>query len=99
MNADSLIIRNVRHFDLDAVLVLNQSEVPHVGSIDADRVRWYENNANYFRVAEAGDELAAYLADVPIRASDALVPAADVIPAAAVDALITEEGAAAEARG
>jgi methylthioribose-1-phosphate isomerase len=44
-------------------------------------------------------ELAAYLADVPIRASDALVPAADVIPAAAVDALITEEGAAAEARG
>ena len=44
-------------------------------------------------------ELAAYLADVPIRTSDALVPAADVIPAAAVDALITEEGVAAEARG
>ena len=61
MDADQLIIRDVQHADLDAVLVLNQSEVPHVGSIDVDRMRWYANNASYFRVAEAGDELAAYL--------------------------------------
>lgn len=37
-------------------------------------------------------DLSAYLADVPIRASDALVPATDVIPAALVGALVTERG-------
>jgi methylthioribose-1-phosphate isomerase len=37
-------------------------------------------------------ELVAYLADVPIRASDALVPASDVIPAGAIAALVTERG-------
>jgi methylthioribose-1-phosphate isomerase len=35
-------------------------------------------------------ELAAYLADTPIRTSDALVPAADVIPARLIDALVHE---------
>ena len=35
-------------------------------------------------------ELAAYLADTPVRTSDALVPAADVIPAALVGHLVTE---------
>jgi methylthioribose-1-phosphate isomerase len=40
-------------------------------------------------------ELSAYLADVPIRATDALVPAGDVIPAALIDTLVTEHGATA----
>ena len=44
-------------------------------------------------------DLTAYLADVPIRAGDALVPAADVVPAASVDTLITEAGASAGASG
>ena len=35
-------------------------------------------------------ELVAYLADTPIRASDALVPAADVIPSRLVDTLVHE---------
>lgn len=61
MDINRLIIRDVRDSDLDAVLVLNQSEVPHVGSIDASRLRWYANNASYFRVAAADDEIAAYL--------------------------------------
>jgi methylthioribose-1-phosphate isomerase len=39
----------------------------------------------------AGD-LVAYLADTPVRAADALVPATDVVPAAAVYALVTERG-------
>lgn len=39
-------------------------------------------------------DLSAYLADVPIRASDALVPATDVVPAGAVSALVTEGGVA-----
>jgi methylthioribose-1-phosphate isomerase len=37
-------------------------------------------------------ELASYLVAVPIRAADALVPAGDVIPAAAIAALVTERG-------
>ena len=61
MDADRPIIREVRDSDLDAVLVLNQSEVPHVGSIDAQQLRWYADNATYFRVADAGGKMAAYL--------------------------------------
>jgi predicted GNAT superfamily acetyltransferase len=56
-----LIIRDVATADLDAVLSLNQSEVPHVGSLDLDKMRWYAANASYFRVATSGDVLAAYL--------------------------------------
>jgi methylthioribose-1-phosphate isomerase len=37
-------------------------------------------------------ELVAYLAGVPVRASDVLLPAADVVPAAALTALVTERG-------
>jgi predicted GNAT superfamily acetyltransferase len=56
-----MIIRDIGDADLDAVLSLNQSEVPHVGSVDLDKMRWYATNACYFRVALSGDELAAYL--------------------------------------
>ena len=61
MQPDAPIIRDVRDSDVDAVLTLNQSEVPHVGSVDAEKMRWYAANATYFRVAMAGDALAAYL--------------------------------------
>lgn len=61
MDANTLIIRDVRDSDLDAVLVLNQSEVPHVGSVDAAKMGWYADNASYFRVAETGNKLGAYL--------------------------------------
>lgn len=36
-------------------------------------------------------ELAAYLADTPVRTSDALVPAADVIPAGLIDTIVSDE--------
>lgn len=39
-------------------------------------------------------ELTSYLAEVPVRASDALVPAADVVPAELVDLHVSEHGAA-----
>jgi len=55
------IIRDLADADLDAVLTLNQSEVPHVGSVDMRRMRWYAANADYFRVAVSDDRLAAYL--------------------------------------
>lgn len=56
-----VIIRDVSDSDLDAVLGLNQAEVPHVGSIDAEKIRWYADHATYFRVATADSRLAAYL--------------------------------------
>jgi len=56
-----MIIRDVSSADLDAVLSLNQSEVPHVGSVDLEKMRWFATNASYFRVAMSEDELAAYL--------------------------------------
>jgi methylthioribose-1-phosphate isomerase len=37
-------------------------------------------------------DLVAYLTNVPVRASDALVPATDVVPAAAVGAMVSEHG-------
>lgn len=40
-------------------------------------------------------DLAAYLSEVPIRASDAIVPATDVIPADTIGSLVTERGIAA----
>ena len=55
------IIRDVIDADLDAVLNLNQLEVPHVGSADLSKMRWYAANASYFRVAMIDDRLAAFL--------------------------------------
>ena len=40
---------------------MNQSETPHVGSVDAEKMRWYADNASYFRIVTAGAELAGYL--------------------------------------
>ena len=54
-------LRNVREEDLDGVLCLNQSELPHVGSITAERLRWFAENACYFRVAIVDKALAAFL--------------------------------------
>jgi len=55
------IIRDIAASDLDAVLDLNQSEIPHVGGIDLQKLQWFAANASYFRVAEAQDRIAAYL--------------------------------------
>jgi predicted GNAT superfamily acetyltransferase len=54
-------IRDIEAPDLEAVLALNQEEVPHVGSIDLDRMQWFASNAAYFRVATVDKQLAAYL--------------------------------------
>lgn len=56
-----MIIRDVSDADLDAVHSLNQSEVPHVGSVDLEKMRWFATHASYFRVAMSENELAAYL--------------------------------------
>lgn len=59
--AMDVIIRDVAESDLDAILSLNQSEVPHLGGVDLPRMLWYASHASYFRVAVDGEHIAAYL--------------------------------------
>ena len=54
-------ICDVEASDLEAVLTLNQTEVPHVGSVDLDKMKWFAANAAYFRTATVDKQLAAYL--------------------------------------
>ena len=54
-------IANVATSDLDAVLELNESEVPHVGKVDLDRMHWFARHATWFRVAKSENRLAAFL--------------------------------------
>ena len=46
---------------LEAVLALNESEVPHLGKVDIDQMVWFAEHAHYFRVALAEQTLAAFL--------------------------------------
>lgn len=57
----NLTITEVSCHDLDAVLALNEAEVPHVGSIDIERLRWFGRYADYFRIIRSHDRLAAFL--------------------------------------
>jgi predicted GNAT superfamily acetyltransferase len=54
-------IKTVAQQDLEAVLLLNESEVPHVGRIDIERLQWFAEHATYFKVAKDGDRLAGFL--------------------------------------
>lgn len=54
-------IDDVTNQDLAEVLELNESEVPHVGKVDLDRMRWFAENAAYFKVAKNDDRLSAFL--------------------------------------
>jgi len=55
------VIRDVCESDLDAVLRLNQSELPHVGGVDLEQLQWFAANAAYFRIATNADGIGAYL--------------------------------------
>ena len=57
----SQIIENVRESDLIELLDLNESEVPHVGRIDIERMHWFAENADYFRVARHANRIAGFL--------------------------------------
>jgi predicted GNAT superfamily acetyltransferase len=57
----TLEIENVLSSDLDEVLLLNESEVPHVGTVDIEQMHWFADHAHYFRVARVDGKLAAFL--------------------------------------
>ena len=47
--------------DLEPVLALNEAAVPHVNSIDLEQMRWFADNAFYFKIATIDDQLAGFL--------------------------------------
>ena len=56
-----LKIRDVRPDDLNELLELNQSNLPHVGSISMPDMAHLHNQAAYFRVAEFEGLTAGFL--------------------------------------
>lgn len=57
----TIVIRDVREHELDSVLALNNAVGPRILSLDATRMRWFFNNAAYFRVAEVDGVIAGFL--------------------------------------
>ena len=54
-------IRNVAADDVRAVWGLNQSEVPHVGDVELERIEWFAREASRFRIAERDGELVGFV--------------------------------------
>ena len=60
----SIIIRDVREHELDLVLALNNAAGPGILPMDAGKLRFFWENADYFRVAEHDGLLAGFLVAV-----------------------------------
>ncbi len=60
----SIIIRDVREHELDLVLALNNAAGPGILPMDAGKLRFFWENADYFRVAEKDGHLAGFLVAV-----------------------------------
>lgn len=56
-----MLLTDVNPGDLDAVLALNEASVPNVNSLDADQMRWFVDNAHYFRVVKRGNLIGGFL--------------------------------------
>lgn len=57
----SIVIRDVREHELDSVLAMNNAAGTGILPMDAERVRFFWENADYFRVAEVDGLLAGFL--------------------------------------
>ena len=57
----SISIRDVREHELDLVLALNNAAGPGILPMDAAKLRFFWENADYFRVAEKDGLLAGFL--------------------------------------
>jgi predicted GNAT superfamily acetyltransferase len=57
----SIIIRDVREHELDLVLALNNAAGPGILPMDAAKLKFFWENADYFRVAEKDGLLAGFL--------------------------------------
>ena len=54
-------IRDIAAIDLDAVLELNQANVPEVGSVGIEQMQWFADNAQYFRAIDVDGRIGAFL--------------------------------------
>lgn len=54
-------VTDVKETDLDDVLALNQASLPHVSSLTMRELRWFAQNAPYFRVIRRDGRLAGFL--------------------------------------
>ncbi|HNV85177.1 MAG TPA: GNAT family N-acetyltransferase [Arenimonas sp.] len=57
----SIIIRDVREHELDSVLAMNNAAGVGILPMDAAKVRFFWENADYFRVAEVDGLIAGFL--------------------------------------
>ncbi|TDR43023.1 hypothetical protein DFR29_10727 [Tahibacter aquaticus] len=57
----AIAIRDVREHELDSVLALNNAAGPTILILDSNRIRWFFDNADYFRVAEVEGHIAGFL--------------------------------------
>jgi hypothetical protein len=58
---DAIRIRDAVSTDLPQVLAINETVVPAVNSLDAERMQWFFETAPWFRVAEADDAVCGML--------------------------------------
>jgi predicted GNAT superfamily acetyltransferase len=54
-------IFDITAVDLDRALALNEASVPHVSSIDLEKIRWFARHAFYFRIARVDGRFAGFL--------------------------------------
>ena len=54
-------ITDITEVDFDAALALNEASVPHVSSIDLEKIRWFAAQAFYFRIARVDGHFAGFL--------------------------------------
>src|SRR5688500_2826915 len=57
----SIVVRDVREHELDSVLALNNAAGTAILPLDASRLRYCFEHAEYFRVAERDGTLAGFL--------------------------------------
>jgi len=57
----SITLRDVREHELDAVLALNNAAGPSILPMDAAKVRFFWEHAEYFRVAEQDGQITGFL--------------------------------------
>ncbi|GAB3388631.1 GNAT family N-acetyltransferase [Lysobacter fragariae] len=57
----SIVVRDVREHELDSVLALNNAAGPAILPLDATRLRYFFDHAEYFRVAERDGTIAGFL--------------------------------------
>jgi predicted GNAT superfamily acetyltransferase len=65
----SIVIRDVREHELDLVLALNNAAGPGILPMDAAKLRFFWEHADYFRVAEKDGLMAGFLVALSHEAS------------------------------